>query len=170
MAEKEPVAELDPRYSDENAEQPTGWDEARRRLAGAEVFWLSTVRGDGRPHVTPLIAVWLDGALHFSTGPGEQKARNLAANTQVVLTTGNASLGEGLDLVVEGEAVRVRGSAALQAIAAAFEAKYGPDWHFDVQDETFRHEAGSSLVFTVAPRTAYGFRKGKEFSHTRWRF
>lgn len=36
------------------------------------------MRADGRPHVTPLVAVWLDGAPHFSTGPAEQKAVNLS--------------------------------------------------------------------------------------------
>ena len=46
-------------------------------------------RGDGRPHVTPLPAVWSDGALHFCTGPTEQKGVNLAANPACVLTTGN---------------------------------------------------------------------------------
>jgi hypothetical protein len=33
----------------------------------AEVHWLSTVRPDGRPHVAPLIAVWVDDALVFCT-------------------------------------------------------------------------------------------------------
>src|SRR5262245_27224490 len=42
---------------------PVPWTEARSRLGAAEVFWVSTVRPDGRPHVTPLIAVWLDEAL-----------------------------------------------------------------------------------------------------------
>ncbi len=46
-------------------------------LEASEIFWLSTVRRDGRPHVTPLPAMWLDGALHFCTGPEEQKAKNL---------------------------------------------------------------------------------------------
>ena len=35
------------------------------------------VRRDGRPHVTPLPAMWLDGALHLCTGAHEEKARNL---------------------------------------------------------------------------------------------
>jgi hypothetical protein len=46
----------------------------RYRLRAAEVFWITTVRPDGRLHVTPLIAARYDGALHFSTGPAEQKA------------------------------------------------------------------------------------------------
>jgi hypothetical protein len=45
----------------------TPWEETRRVLETAEVFWLSTVRADGRPHVTPVAAAWLDGILRFQT-------------------------------------------------------------------------------------------------------
>ena len=58
------------------------------RIERAELFWITTVRPDGRPHITPLVAVWHDGALHFCTGGEEQKALNLAANANVALTTG----------------------------------------------------------------------------------
>jgi hypothetical protein len=54
----------------------------------------STVRPDGRPHVTPLIAVWHAGALWFATGPEERKARNLAENPSCVLTPGRSDLVE----------------------------------------------------------------------------
>ena len=82
-----PVTALDRRYSDEDA-AATGWDETRRVLETAELFWISTVRADGRPHVTPVVAVWSDGAIHFHTGAGEQKFANMRANPHVVLTTG----------------------------------------------------------------------------------
>jgi hypothetical protein len=68
-----PETTLDTRFSDPDA-APTSWADTRRALEAAEVFWISTVRGTGQPHVTPLVAVWLDGALHFSTGAEEQKA------------------------------------------------------------------------------------------------
>ena len=165
----EPVPELDQRFSSEDA-SPTPWPEARDRLRDAEVFWVSTVRPDGRPHVTPLIAVWLDDALYFCTGPTERKARNLEENCHVILTTGCNLIGEGLDVVVEGEAVRLTDDAQLMRIADAYASKYGSDWHFDVRDGLFVHEAGTALVFEVAPRKAFGFRKGDEFSQTRWRF
>ena len=165
----EPVPELDQRFSSEDA-SPTPWPEARDRLRDAEVFWVSTVRPDGRPHVTPLIAVWLDDALYFCTGPTERKARNLKENYHVILTTGCNLIGEGLDVVVEGEAVRLTDDAQLMRIADAYVSKYGSDWHFDVRDGLFVHEAGTALVFEVAPRKAFGFRKGDEFSQTRWRF
>jgi hypothetical protein len=176
MTTKQPVAELDARFSSEGA-QPTAWDEARGQLEQAEVYWLTTVREDGRPHVTPLIGVWADGAAHFCTGAGEQKARNLAHYPQCALTTGCNALGEGLDVVLEGEAVRVVDDAALQRVADAYLAKYGDDWRFTVRDGAFHQgdgsseegDSGAAIVFAVAPWQAFGFRKG-DYSQTRWRF
>ena len=84
--------------------------------ADAQLFWVTTVRPDGRPHSTPLVAVWLDDALHFCTGPTEQKAHNLVANPHVLLTTGDNGWKGGLDVVVEGPArPRHRRHAARQA-------------------------------------------------------
>jgi hypothetical protein len=169
MAETSPAAELDGRYSSEGA-APTQWARARERFAGAEVYWLSTVRPDGRPHVTPLIAVWLDGAAHFCTGPDERKARNLARNPHCILTTGCNEIGGGLDIVLEGDAVRVTDEGRLRRLADLYVEKYGGDWRFEVSDGAFAHEAGRALVFEVAPARAFGFAKGDPFSQTRWRF
>src|SRR5450631_2573219 len=85
------------------------WAEVADVLSASEMFWLSTTRRDGRPHVTPLPAIWTDGALHFCTGDAEQKARNLLADPRCVLTTGANQYRSGLDVVVEGTAVRVTG-------------------------------------------------------------
>lgn len=122
MAAQEPTAELDSRFSEPDA-TPTPWPEARSVLDQAKVDWLATVRPDGRPHVTPIAAVWLDGALHFTTGQTERKAENLQENAQVVITTGSNVL-EGLDVVVEGEAIVVTDEATLQRLADAYIAKY----------------------------------------------
>src|SRR6478735_10483682 len=109
-AAEQPTTELDARYSSALHPRPgaadvtaTEWAEARRRLEAAEIFWVTTVRPGGGPHVTPVIAAWHDGVLYFSTGPGEQKARNLAHDAHCALITGGNSLTEGFDLVVEGE-------------------------------------------------------------------
>jgi nitroimidazol reductase NimA-like FMN-containing flavoprotein (pyridoxamine 5'-phosphate oxidase superfamily) len=118
MAETDPVAELDARYSGPGT-RAVAWGRARRELEQARLYWLSTVRPDGRPHVTPLISVWLDGALYFSTGPDERKAVNLSANSHCVLMTGCNALDEGFDTVVEGDAVRVSDDAELERVAEA---------------------------------------------------
>jgi hypothetical protein len=162
------MAELDARYSSDGA-TPTAWAKARERLADAEVYWLTTVRPDGRPHVTPVLSVWLDDALYFCTGPTERKAGNLAHISHCILTTGSNALGEGLDLVVEGDAVKVGDDAALGTVAEAYESKYGSDWHFEVRDGTLHEGGGEAIVYQVSPSTAFGFGRG-EYSQTRWRF
>jgi len=166
-----PEAELDARFSSEGA-VATEWAEAHKRLEDAEIFWISTVRPDGRPHVTPLISVCLDDTLYFCTGPTERKAKNLALNPQCILTTGCNTIGEGLDVVVEGDAVQVTDDVTLRLVADLYESKYGREWRFEVRDGAFVHEQGDgiALVYEVEPRKAFGFRRGEEYSQTRWRF
>src|ERR1700680_533128 len=105
MADTGPSGELDARFSSAGA-SPTPWQQARALLSKAQVFWISTVRPDGRPHVTPLLAIWRDDALYFCTGPDERKAKNLQQNPHCILTTGQNGL-DGIDVVVEGQAVKV---------------------------------------------------------------
>jgi nitroimidazol reductase NimA-like FMN-containing flavoprotein (pyridoxamine 5'-phosphate oxidase superfamily) len=165
----EPVTEIDSRFSDPSA-VATPWEETRRVLEEAQLFWIGTVRADGRPHVTPLVAVWLDGAVHFSTGPGEQKAVNLRGNPHVTLTTGCNTWEHGLDVVVEGDAVRVTDHGTLERLAAAWTTKWSGQWVYQVRDGTFYHaDSGLVLVYSVRPSKVLAFGKGN-FSHTRHRF
>lgn len=165
----EPVPEQDVRFGDPES-PPTPWADVVHVLESAELFWISTVRRDGRPHVTPLPAVWDDGRLHFCTGAAEQKAVNLAANPHVALTTGTNRWKEGLDLVVEGEAVQVRDDARLRTLADLWRGKYSGDWDFTAEHGAFHHpDGGSADVFEVAPAKVLAFAKGR-FAQTRYRF
>ena len=167
---REPTTELQPQFSSEDA-TPTAWAKAREHLQKAEVYWLSTVRPDGRPHVTSLVAVWLDDALYFCTGETERKAKNLSDNAHCIITTGCNTLSDGLDLVVEGEAVRMTDVSRLQRVADRYASKYAPPFHFTVRDSVFLNsEGGEALVYEVFPVTVFGFGKGETFSQTRWRF
>jgi general stress protein 26 len=163
-----PTTALDPRFSDPDT-GPTDWEEARRVLEAGELFWIATVRTDGRPHVTPLVAVWLDDAVHFCTGADEQKAVNLRTNEQVILMTGCNQWDRGTDVVVEGRAERVTDRDSLERLAAAWAEKWDGQWQFEPGDGVFRHEAGEALVFRVPPSKVLAFGKGT-FSHTRHRF
>ena len=119
------------------AAEPTPWADTARVLEEAELYWLTTVRADGRPHVTPLIGWRRTRPCTSAPGCDEQKARNLEHNAQVALTTGTNTWAAGLDVVVEGIAVRVVDRDELQRLADAYEAKYGSVWHFDVGDGVF---------------------------------
>lgn len=164
----DPTAEVNPRFSAAGA-TPTPWEDVVAVLEAAELFWISTVRADGRPHVTPLPAVWHDDALHFCTGPDEQKARNLQGNDRCALTTGDNRWKEGLDVVVEGRAERITDDGLLRGLAALWESKYDGDWQYEVGDGAFHHQAGVAHVFAVRPAKVLSFAKSG-FAQTRFRF
>jgi hypothetical protein len=168
-APRQPATRLDARFSDPDAAAGR-WDETLAALRAAPLWWITTVRADGRPHVTPLVAVWLEDALHFATGPGEQKARNLAADPRVALTTGCNEWEGGVDVVVEGTAVRVLDDPTLQRLAAAWASTWDGRWRFEVRDGAFHHdEGGEALVFAVRPSKVLAFGK-QPFRQTRHTF
>lgn len=168
MAAATPTPELDPRFSDPEASS-TPWEVSRQAIDDAELFWIATVRANGRPHVAPLPAVWDDEALYFCTGPDEQKGVNLARNQHCTLTTGNNAWKSGLDIVVEGTAERVTDDGRLRHLADRWASKYHGDWQYDVGDGVFHHGAGTAFVFEVRPTKVIAFAKG-EFAQTRYRF
>ena len=81
----------------------------------ARTTWLATINEDGSPHVTPVGALWVDGAFWFQTG-STRKARNVAREPRcsVAISIRDA------DVVVEGEAVRVTDPEAVALIAKAW--------------------------------------------------
>jgi nitroimidazol reductase NimA-like FMN-containing flavoprotein (pyridoxamine 5'-phosphate oxidase superfamily) len=167
-----PVTTLDQRFSGAKAVATT-WDETLAVIESAELFWLTTVRKDGRPHVTPLVAVWLDGALHFSCGVDEQKSVNLRANPNVVLTTGCNGWDSGIDVVVEGEAIEVSNEHQLAHLADAWTLKWdGDSWKYEIRDGRFHHPGDDPeviSVFAVKPTKVFAFAKGN-FAHTKHQF
>lgn len=159
------------KYSDPAA-VAVGWEETTRILEAAELFWICTARADGRPHVTPLVAVWVDGAVCFNTGAEEQKFVNLRSNPQVVMITGCNSWDRGVDVVIEGEAAQVTDDAELGKLAAAFAVKWDGRWQFSGQRGAFRDLEGNgeAMVFSVTPAKVWAHAKGDPFGATRHKF
>ena len=171
---KNPVTALDARYSDPRA-SAAEWAETVRVLEQAELFWLTTVRADGRPHVTPLVAAWGEDAVHFHTGEGEQKWLNLQANPNVVLTTGCNSWDRGLDVVVEGRAEPVTDRAAIERVVGLWAAKWDGRWKLAAVDGGIRDADApgtepTSRLFTVRPTKVFAHAKGDPFGATTHRF
>ena len=165
----EPVTTIDPRFSDPDA-TATPWEKTRRVVETAELFWVVTVRADGRPHVTPLVAVWLDGALYFCTGDTEQKAINLRRNPHVILAAGNLHWNAGLDVVVEGDAVQVTDENMLKRLAEAWTTKWDGRWQYEVRNGAFHGEEMTIPVFSVTPTRVFEFAEGPCFGQTRHQF
>jgi nitroimidazol reductase NimA-like FMN-containing flavoprotein (pyridoxamine 5'-phosphate oxidase superfamily) len=130
------------------------WDAAAAVLGEAEIYWVTTVRPDGRPHVTPLVAVWLDDALYFCTGDDERKARNLRENRSCVMTTGCNVFRSGIDVVVEGEATNVTDVATLQRVADALLTKY--DWPYRARRRARKRSGDRMKARTAVSRSCSG--------------
>jgi hypothetical protein len=167
----EPISTFDDVYSDPDAVALT-WEETRKVLETAELFWVCTVRPDGRPHATPVVAVWAEDAIWFSTGADEQKYANLISNPRVVLITGCNGWESGLDVIVEGDALQITDDGTLGRIAGAFSTKWDGRWQFNVRDGGFRGGEGSggAEVFSVTPIKVFGHAKGDPFGATAHRF
>jgi general stress protein 26 len=171
------TGEIDPRYGDASVTPPP-WEDIERLLADAQLYWIVTVRADGRPHAVPLVGVWHDHGFAFCTGADEQKQRNLDAGAQVAVTTGTTGAGgwdSGREVVVEGVATRVTGAEQLQGLADAWFAKYGDDWSFAVRGDEFVEvsqsggsTAGGARVYRVEPTKVIAF--GGTHGQTRYRF
>ncbi len=165
----EPVTTIDKRFSDSDA-VATSWEETRRVLEAADLFWIVTVRADGRPHATPLVAVWLDRALHFCTADTEQKTLNLRKNQHVILTTGSMHWNAGLDVAVEGDAVQVTDEDMLKRLSEVWATKWDGRWQYEIRNGAFYSGDVTIPVFSVTPTRVFAFAEGPCFGQTRHQF
>ena len=162
----------------------TAWAFARERLANPEpsrTSWLATVRPDGRPHLMPIIAFWIDGAFHFVVGEGTRKGRNLAADGRCVIAIGSSTL-PSLDVVVEGHAEPLDDEAAVRRVAETLRANNWPlEAHGVKVDGPNAPTAGPPpySIYRMVPSKAFGlpgmlgmekFDRAELPKPTRWEF
>jgi hypothetical protein len=168
---------ISPLYGNDSATAPE-WSDIDRRLTEASLYWMVTVRRDGRPHAVPVCGVWRDGAFYFCTGDAEQKMRNLEHDPHVVVTAGPLGAegwGNGKDIAVEGVATRVDDMDLLVELAEEWRTKYDGDWVFEPRDGKFFEvteqgagERDGAMVFRVPPDKVLVF--GDEHGQTTYRF
>ena len=112
------------------------WATVAGWLADARNYWLCTARADGPPHVKPVWALWMDGALVFSTSPESVERAPPARRSR-----GRRSHLEGEHVaVVEGVVEPL--AAAPDGFVEAYEAKYG--WRMDPADPARRCSRSSA--------------------------
>lgn len=74
------------------------WSEVSAKVREAPMYWMSSVRPDGRPHLVPRDGLWVDDRLWYGGSPATVHNRNVAENRSV-----SFGIGEGLQaVIVEG--------------------------------------------------------------------
>lgn len=149
------------------------WEQADEALTTGPpggTFFLGTISPEGRPHSAGVGATWLDGDLFFVSGPGTRKSRNLAANPSCTISV---SL-PGIDLVLEGEAVRITDPEALERLASHYRAG---GWPAEVEGDAFTApfsapSAGPPpwYLYTLNLHTVFALGGAEPPGATRWRF
>lgn len=115
MTDRPPI---ETRNLDIYGNSPLPWSRPHDLLSAGIFFgrpaFLGTTRPDGLPHAAAVGSLWVDGEIYFTSGPGTRKSRNLAAQPACTLSASLATI----DLVLEGQAVRVTDLATLERVAA----------------------------------------------------
>ena len=151
-----------PGYGVVGADEGSGllpWPWAEERLVASRDYWVATAHPDGRPNVTPVWGVWARDAAWFSSSWESRKARNIAADRRVTLTTDNPRQ----PVIVEGVVSAVTGLEDIEAFTAWTNAKY----ESDITLQIFLDNA----CFRLDPRRVFGLDED-DFtgSPTRWVF
>jgi hypothetical protein len=166
----------EPKSADLIATDPTTvlpWELVRAVLADTRLYWLATVHPTGRPHVRPVLAVWVDGALYSTSTQASRKGRNLAADPRCTVTARTDTM----DVVLEGNATQVTDEVTLQQVAEAYRTKYG--WPVTVTGSAFDAPYGAPTAgpspyfpYEIMPATVFAFGTADEYSGrtTRYRF
>ncbi len=145
---------------------PLPWSWAAERLVPNRNYWVVTATADGRPHALPVWGVWDDGEhrFAFSCSPNSRKARNLAANPQMVVT-----IDDTVEVVsVEGRATLVEDDARIGTWIDRYLAKYRP-----IEPELDGEFIASHALFELVPDRAIAvIERVPEFTTrpTRWVF
>lgn len=134
--------------------------------------WLTTLDGDGSPHVTAVGSLWADGCFWFETGRTTRKGRNLTRDPRCTVAIATAEF----DLVVEGTAEVVTDRDTVGRLAARW-AEGG--WPCEVDSTGTALTAPFSApsagtppwsVYRVTARSAYAVATVEPGGATRWTF
>jgi general stress protein 26 len=130
------------------------WSKAREALEEAKVYWVCTVRPDGRPHARPVWGMWVGERLYFDGSPETVWVRNLTSNPAVEVHIEQG----GLVVILEGIAEHTKPEPSIAKHVADVSAT-----KYDYRPDTING------VYAVRPIVAYAWYESLK-SATRWRF
>ncbi len=138
------------------------WSHVEERLVAARNYWIGTANTAGRPHVTPVWGVWVNGALYFDGSPQTRRGRDIASNPAIAV-----HLESGDDVVIlEGTArdIGAPDRALAETVSKAYCAKYAASGYAPTPQAWDQ----GGLV-EMRPRVAFAWMQFPQ-DVTRWRF
>lgn len=152
---------------------PIDWDDVASLFAAERSYWVATTSDDGRPHVRPVLAVWVDERICSTTSPAARKGRNLASRPSAALT----ARAPAMDIAIEGPIAWIDDPRRLQQIGEAYQDKY--NWPVTVVGNAFDAPYAAPTaghppyrVYELTPAVAYAFGTANDLAErsTRFRF
>ena len=67
------------------------WDWVAAQLTESRHYWLSSVRPNGKPHIVPRWAVYVDGKIYYDGSPETRHARNIETNPNICVNLESGS-------------------------------------------------------------------------------
>jgi hypothetical protein len=135
-----------PKFPKGYVDKPTSevpWEEVEKRLAESKNYWMCSVRPNGRPHVIPRWAVYLDGKIYYDGSPETRHARNLVENPNI-----SVHLESGQEaIILDGTcfAASKPDPTLAKRLAKAYGTKYKADGYAPKPDQW---DEGGLYVFT----------------------
>jgi len=152
---------------------PIRWDEAARLFAAERSYWVATTSDGGRPHVRPVLAVWIDERMYSTTSPAARKGQNLTSRPSAAVTARTPAM----DIVIEGPITWIDDPLRLHRIGTVYRDKYG--WPVTVVGDAFHAPYAAPTaghppyrVYELTPVVAYAFGTDGNLAErsTRFRF
>jgi hypothetical protein len=152
---------------------PLDWERAVQQLedtSGRRTCWLATVDPDGKPHVTGVGALWVDGKAYFTSNARTRKSRNLSAEPRCALAVGLTDI----DVEIEGTAEKVTEEATVADLAKRYAAQ---GWPARAEGAVITAEFSAPAagpapweLWVITPARAIGTATAEPHGATRWDF
>jgi hypothetical protein len=126
------------------------WSWVAAQLTDSKNYWLCSVRPDGRPHVIPRWAVYVDGRIYYDGSPQTRHAQNIEKNSQVAV---HLESGDQV-VILEGTSTRAGKPDPELAtrLVAAYRKKYAAQGY---SPEPNQWDEGGLYVFTPSQCIAW---------------
>lgn len=131
------------------------WSWVAAQLTDSKNYWLCSVRSDGRPHVVPRWAVYVDGKIYYDGSPETRHNRNTESNPNIAV---HLESGDQV-IILEGTSLPAGKPSPQLAdqLVEAYRKKYAKEGY---SPEPSQWDEGGLYVFT--PRQCLAWTKFTE--------